>query len=218
MNAKGSRTAVEPLYDPRDVLAMGDYLRQQDAAREQPAYIVWLLCVHGGFRIGDVLQLRVCQVCGKGKFVRDHIEIREEKRGKVVKRGIPAPVKAQLQAYVNRLDWQRVKYQSFVFESHRNQGKPYSYQWMNERIKEAAAVCGINQRVTTHTMRKTFAFHWYKNNKDDRSLFATEKEALQYLSNDILKHGSTAETLRYIGINQELVDRTTAKVVFVPSV
>lgn len=215
MNKKGNKTAVQPLYNADDVRAIGDYLRQQDETRSQPAYMIWLLCVNGGFRVGDVLQLRIAQICGKGKRVAEHIQLREQKRGKVIKRQIPPAAREKLQAYINGLEWQRVKYQSYLFESPRNQGHPYTYAWMNERIKEAAAVCGIAQRVTTHSMRKTFAYHWYINNKGDRKEFATEQEALQYLSADILKHNSVAETLRYIGLNQERIDRTTGKVSFI---
>lgn len=215
MNRKGNRTAVEPLYSADDVHALGDYLKKEDAEREQPAYMIWLLCVNGGFRIGDVLRLRIAAVCGKGKKVKDHITLREEKRNKVINRKLPDEVRKRLQGYVNGLDWEKVKYQTYLFESPRNPGKPYSYVWMNARLKEAAAVCGIEQPVTTHTMRKTFAYHYYINNKDDRGVFATERECLEYLSSDILKHGSVAETLRYIGINQDKIDRTTSKVTFI---
>lgn len=215
MNRKGNKTAVEPLYSADDVHALGDYLKKEDAEREQPAYMIWLLCVNGGFRIGDILKLRIAAVCGKGKKVKEHLLLREEKRDKVIQRKLPDEVRKRLQGYVNGLDWEKVKYQTYLFESPRNPGKPYSYVWMNARLKEAAAVCGIDQPVTTHTMRKTFAYHYYVNNKDDKSVFATERECLEYLSSEILKHGSVAETLRYIGINQDKIDRTTSKVTFI---
>lgn len=215
MNKKGNKTAVEPLYNGDDVAAMGDYLRRGDADRGQPAYMVWLLCVNGGFRVGDMLKLRIGQLCTKGKRVNEYIEIREEKRGKVVRRRIPAQVRQLLQGYVDSLEWTSVKYQSYLFESPRRPGKPYTYQWMNERLQQAAAACGLDQHVTTHTMRKTFAYHYYVNNKDNRAEFATERECLEYLSADILKHSNVAETLRYIGLDQEKIDRTTGRVCFI---
>lgn len=216
MNRKGNRTAVEPLYSVDDVAAMGDYLRRIDQERQQPAYLVWLLCVNGGFRIGDILKLRIGQLCTKGKRVMDYIEIREEKRGKVVRRRIPEQVRRQLQEYVRGLNWRGgVKYQSYLFESSRRPGCAYTFQWMNERLQQAAAACGIDKHVTTHTMRKTFAYHYYVNNKDNRAEFASERECLEYLSHDIMKHRDVAETLRYIGVDQEKIDRTTESICFI---
>lgn len=215
MNSKGSKRAVEPLRNIEDVTAIGAYLKERDAETGQAAYIIWLLCVNGGFRIGDILKLRVFQLCGKGKRIHEYIELREEKRGKAIKRKIPAQVRPILQAYINGLDWKSgIKFQSYLFESARNPGRPYSYQWINDRLKAAAIVCGINQPVTTHTMRKTFAYHYFQTNKNKRDLFSTEKECLDFLSHDILKHGSIAETLRYTGIQQDLIDKTTGNVCF----
>ena len=126
MNKKGSITAVEPIYSAEDVRAMGAYLLEEDKQRQQPAYIIWLLCVNGGFRVGDMLKLKVYQIYGTGKKVKDYIEIREEKRGKVQKRRIAAELKKPLQEYVNGLDWKGgVKYQSYLFASSRKEGKHY---------------------------------------------------------------------------------------------
>lgn len=215
MNKKGNQTAVEPLYNAHDVAAIGDYLRRIDAERGQPVYIIWLLCVNCGLRIGDVLRLRVYQICGTGKRVRRYLELREQKRGKPVKRLLPDDVRRLLQGYVDGLDWTNIKYQSYLFESPRRPGKPWSYQFVNERLKQAAIVCGIDQPITTHTMRKTFAYHYYASNKGDRSQFPTEQACLEFLSKSVLQHSSVSVTERYIGIEQDKIDATTSKVMFI---
>ena len=209
MNKKGSKTAVEPIYNPSDVKAIADQLKREDAARGQPAYVIWVLCVSGGYRIDDVLTLRVAQVCGKNKQVRDQIEIREEKTGKTQKRKVTNEVRGPLQDYINGLDWTKVKYQSYLFESPRRCGKPYTYQWITGRIKDAAAMCGIKQRVTTHSMRKTFAYTFYMKYKDDKRVFASPDDCLNFLSREILKHASKEITMRYIGVDlvQDKIDR-----------
>lgn len=203
MNKKGSKTAVEPIYNPDDVKAIGAYLKEEDERREQPAYLIWLLCLVCGYRIGDVLRLRIGNVLTRGKKIRDYLEFREEKTEKAQKRKILPEVKAELEKYIERKDWKKTKYQSYLFESERVEGKPYTYQWMNERLKDARIACNIEQRITTHTMRKTFAYNFYMAHKDNRERFTDPDACLSYLSKTILKHASVDITRRYIGIEQD---------------
>ena len=212
MNQRGNRTAAEPLRNVEDVRAIGQCLLREDRSRGQPAFIVWVIGVQCGFRIGDILSLRVGHVAGKGKRIRDYIEIREAKRGKVIKRKLPDDVKQILQAYVDGLDWKGgTKYESYLFESPRNPKNHYSRAWMISRLHEAAALCGIEQSVTTHTMRKTFAYHFIENNKAE---FGSEDECIRFLSKEVLRHDSICTTLRYIGVEQDYLDRTTARISF----
>ena len=50
-------------------------------------------------------------------------------------------------------------------------------------------------RIGTHTLRKTFGYHFYKEKKDIA------------LMQSILNHSSPSVTLRYIGINQDIIDK-----------
>lgn len=50
-------------------------------------------------------------------------------------------------------------------------------------------------RIGTHTLRKTFGYHFYKEKKDIALL------------QSILNHSSPSVTLRYIGINQDIIDK-----------
>jgi integrase len=168
-----------------------------------------------GFRIGDALKLRVSQICGTGKKVKNHIEVKEQKTEKVVTRPIPPEIKQALQEYIDSLRWEKggVKFQSYLFESERKPGKHYCKEWVNNRLKIAAAACGIEQRVTTHTMRKTFAYWTYMTHKDNRQEFATERECLEFISASVMRHSSAKVTLRYIGLEQEKVERITGKAI-----
>ena len=58
-----------------------------------------------------------------------------------------------------------------------------------------AKVAGVKIKMGTHTMRKTFGFHFYQQTKD--------VALLQVLFN----HSSPSVTLRYIGINQNILDK-----------
>ena len=63
-------------------------------------------------------------------------------------------------------------------------------------IVNACKQAGILDNIGTHTLRKTFGYHFYKATKDIA--------LLQYIFN----HSSPAITLRYIGINQDLVNES----------
>lgn len=61
-------------------------------------------------------------------------------------------------------------------------------------INDAAKAVGITGHIGTHTLRKTFAYHAYKQGKD---IVQIQK---------LLNHSSPAVTLAYIGITQEEQD------------
>ena len=65
-------------------------------------------------------------------------------------------------------------------------------------ISDAAINIGIDYPVGTHTMRKTFAYHFYKKTKDIATLQL------------ILGHDSPKQTLEYIGITQDMMDYAMA--------
>ncbi len=62
-------------------------------------------------------------------------------------------------------------------------------------LSQAAKTVGIKERIGTHTLRKTFAYHLYNGGTD-----------LALLQN-LLNHSSPSVTLRYIGITQDQMDR-----------
>ena len=207
MNKKGSRTRVKPLKDEALIKAMAAYLKQADAERGQAAYIVWLLCVNGGLRVSDALALRIANICGNGKRVKREIIVTEQKTHK--QRVIPLDdnVRRDLQEYVDGMNWRSgIKYQSYLFPSDRKPGKHYSYQWMNNRIKEAGAVCGIEDNTATHIMRKTFARRWFDLNLPRFNGSVTRCAA--QLQENVLHHSRLAVTLRYIDAETEYARET----------
>lgn len=61
-------------------------------------------------------------------------------------------------------------------------------------LNTAADRAGLNIEIGTHTLRKTFAFHAYKNGTD-LALLQT-----------ILNHSSQRETLVYLCVEQKQID------------
>jgi integrase len=65
-----------------------------------------------------------------------------------------------------------------------------AYKIINATCEEA----GLEERVGTHTLRKTFGYHHYQKYKDIAIL------------QKILNHSSPNITMRYIGVEQDTID------------
>ena len=61
-------------------------------------------------------------------------------------------------------------------------------------INNACFQAGITARIGTHTLRKTFGYHFYNKTKDVALLQC------------IFNHSAPSVTLAYIGINQDIID------------
>lgn len=63
-------------------------------------------------------------------------------------------------------------------------------------INSACEIAGVDYKVGTHTLRKTFGYHHYQKFKDVAVL------------QKIFNHYSPQVTLRYIGIDQDMIDNS----------
>jgi len=145
----------------------------------------WFLLVMGinvGLRIGDLLQLRVRDVRNKS-----HIINTERKTGKRRR----FPINSELREIINQYT-KGMKDGDPLFKSYRtkqNIGRVQAYRILNR----AAAEVGLAE-IGTHTLRKTFGYHFYKKYKDVALL------------QQIFNHSAPSIAMRYIGINQDIID------------
>nr|WP_244917169.1 tyrosine-type recombinase/integrase [Paenibacillus castaneae] len=63
-------------------------------------------------------------------------------------------------------------------------------------ISAVAREVGIQDSIGTHTMRKTFGYHFYQKYKD------------LALLQQILGHSSQSVTMRYIGLTDDMIDQS----------
>ena len=63
-------------------------------------------------------------------------------------------------------------------------------------LKTACQAVGLQEKIGTHTMRKTFGYHHYNKFKDVAML------------QKIFNHSNPNITLRYIGIEQDQIDES----------
>jgi integrase len=175
---------VEPIRDKEKIEEMKDLLKRE-------SYRDWFLFVFGinsGLRIGDILPLRV-------KDIRDktHITIREKKTGKEKRFKINDSLREHINQYIKPMDDEEYLFPSKKTKKHIGRVQAYRI------LSDAARKIGIDGDIGTHTLRKTFGYHFYKKTKDIALL------------QEIFNHSAPSVTLKYIGINQDIMDNAIDK-------
>lgn len=178
---KGGDTVniVDPIRDKDDIQAMKEYLREWNERN----YLLFLFGINSGLRVGDILRIRVKDVQGW------HIKIKEQKTGKHKQIKMTKTLKKEVREYIKDMP---LHY--YLFQSRIGKNKPLDRRTVDWILKTAAIECGI-ENIGTHSMRKTFGYHYYKKYKDVAMLM------------DLFNHSSPAITLRYIGIRQDQRDK-----------
>jgi len=170
---------VEPIRDIETINLVKRILKK-NGTRD---YLLFLLGINSGLRISDILKLKVKDVLNK-----NHIEIQEQKTGKTKRFPITKSFKNELEEYLIGKNPE-----DFLFCSKKGD-KAISRIQAYRVINNACFQAGIEYRIGTHTLRKTFGYHFYQKNKDVALL------------QSILNHSAPSVTLRYIGINQDIID------------
>ncbi|CAG5972382.1 prophage LambdaSa2, site-specific recombinase phage integrase family protein [Streptococcus pneumoniae] len=107
---------VEPLRDKDDIQAMKDYL----SSWNEKYYMLFLLGINTGFRVGDILKLKVKDVQGW------HIKVREQKTGKYKSIKMTRPLKNELREFVKDKELHEYLFQSRVRKNKRSAIRRYT--------------------------------------------------------------------------------------------
>ncbi|WP_459907135.1 site-specific integrase [Desulfotomaculum defluvii] len=176
---------MQPIRDKKKIEAMKKILK----AGSLRDYALFTLGINSGLRISDLLKLKVSDVL-EGKKIRDRIIIREQKTGKAKDFPLGKTAKKSLEEHL--ASWTHQP-EDFLFRSRKGKGALTRQQAYNI-INNAAHAVGIQENIGTHTLRKTFGYHAYKQGTD---LTLIQK---------LLNHSAPSVTLRYIGITQDQLD------------
>lgn len=140
--------------------------------------LLFTMGINTGLRVSDLLSLKVGDVKGKGEYLL------REKKTKKNKRILLHAVRKDIEdhTFLKTDD-------EYLFASRKGEG-PISRVQAYRILNKAAHDVGLKE-IGTHTLRKTFGYHFYRANHN--------VAMLQQLFN----HSSPAITLRYIGITQD---------------
>jgi integrase len=184
---------VQPIRDKKKIEAMKKILSASNNGKRD--VLMFTMGINSALRISDILLLKISDVLDKKGKPKSFVELREGKTEKSKRFPIAVNVQKAIIEYLQGYDGD---YDRPLFSSRKSnaQGrhKAISRQQAYEIINNAADVVSINEKIGTHTLRKTFAYHAYKAGSDIS------------LIQQLLNHSSQKETLRYIGITQDQMD------------
>lgn len=173
-------TTVEPIRDLEHIKRLKKFFKKNNP-RDLVMFTMGINC---GLRISDIVALNIADVKDK-KYIR----IMEKKTGKQKSFPINSKLKTMLKKYIKGKKEDEALFKS-RFENRMDRFSAYRI------IKSACKDIGLEEKVGTHTMRKTFGYHHYKKYKDVAML------------QKIFNHSSPQITLRYIGIEQDEIDKS----------
>jgi integrase len=172
---------VQPIRDKEAIEAMKNELMKLGYKN----YLMFIVGINTGLRISDILALKVIDLKDK-----THINITEKKTKKVKRFLINSMLKAEIDKYINGM-----ADNEYMFQSRKGKNKPISRVQAYRILNVASGKVGLEE-IGTHTLRKTFGYWHYKQNKDVALL------------QDIFNHSAPSVTLRYIGINEDIKDKS----------
>lgn len=176
---------VEPIRDPETVRDIADYLGDIN----EKYRVMFYVGVYSGLRISDILELRIRDVKDKTS-----VTVRERKTGKEKIFPINPALAKILKPYCEgKGPW------DFLVPSEQRRGSGHiERRWAWKVMHEAGKKFGMDH-LGTHTLRKTFGYHFYMQTKD------------VVLLQKILNHNHPSETLRYIGIERDTMIKAMSK-------
>ncbi|HDR7607674.1 tyrosine-type recombinase/integrase [Bacillus mycoides] len=167
---------VQPIRSKEQIADMKWALKRHCSERD---YILFLLGLNTGLRVGDLLKLKVSDVRKK------KVVIREGKTKKARQLNL-SNIYDEIQEYIRTVD------SEWLYPS-RKGDKAITTTQAYRQLQKAADMAGLDS-VGTHTMRKSFGYWFYKQTKDVAKL------------QNILNHSHPQITLTYIGITAEEIE------------
>lgn len=196
--------AAEPIKKLDDIFAISEYLIGKGRYRDNMLFIVG---INFGLRASDLRILRFSNLINDNFTFKDNFPVYEKKTRNTRKRKqnryitINYAVIEAVTLYLQNTP--NVSLSDYMFRSISNRGgnqnNPLSIQSIDRILKGFAKDLGLNVKMSTHTLRKTFCYHqMVMSNNDSRKLLLLQK---------MLNHSSPAQTLDYIGITSEEIEQ-----------
>ncbi len=183
---------VEPIRDLKKLAKMKKLLKKENKIKE---FTLFEIGLKTGLPISDILNLRWINLFDEieeNPTIRKFVTITEKKTGKTKKFRFSKNVQESI---IRLLEKDNPQITDFLFRSESNnvagENIPWTRQYVWQFLNDYGYRSGIKEKIGTHTLRKTFGYHAYKNGVDLSLLMK------------IFNHSSQAVTLRYIGITQD---------------
>jgi len=198
---------AEPIKSLKEIRSISEYLVKNERYRDN---MLFILGINFGLRVSDLLQLRFFMLIDENFAFRSSFPILEKKTSKTRKTPKNRYVTindAVVDAVTLYLQHNECKMDDYLFRSvsrnGSNKNRPMDRSSVDRLLKSIAKELNLTEKVSTHTLRKTFGYHqMVMSGNDPRKLLLLQK---------IFGHSSAAQTLDYIGITQEEIAEAYAQ-------
>lgn len=198
----------EPIKSMDDILRISKYLVDNKRFRDNLLFIVG---INFGLRVSDLRMLRFSNLINDNMTFKDSFPVFEQKTRNTRKHKrnryitINSAVRDAVIKYLENTP--DVCLSDYMFRSESNHGgsnnEPIHRNSVDRVLKGLANNLDLNIKMSTHTLRKTFAYHqMVMSNNDPRKLLLLQK---------MMGHSSAAQTLDYIGITGEEIEEAYKK-------
>ena len=175
---------VKPIKDEAKLSLIQEELEKETDPRGERMFLLFMVGLHTGLRISDLVRLKVKHVSG------DEIRLVEKKTGKKTVIPLDAVIRPIIQDRTRGM-----KQEEWLFPSRERQGngdvKPITTRQAYNDMQIIARRFKLGDAIGCHTLRKTFGYWHYKNNGNLAML------------RDWFNHTDDSVTLRYIGMDDE---------------
>lgn len=175
---------VQPIKDPVKLRLIQEELARRTDKHGERMFLLFELGIHTGLRISDLVRLRKCHVCG------EWLEMVEKKTQKVTRIPLNVTIRTIIQDRCRDMTDNQLLFPSQMRLGDGTQ-HPITTRCAYDDMRKIADLFRLEGRIGCHTLRKTFGYWHYKQNKD--------LEMLRQWFN----HSSQAVTLRYICMDEE---------------
>lgn len=181
----------EKIIEMREVLknGMNTYHKKNTPIENMRNELLFVLGINTGLRISDIIKLRFVDLMQDCKTIKNRIVINEQKTSKNKDLVLNTKITELLLSYYNKYNFVLDDY-IFCSTKKGSSNKSISRQQAYNILNKASYKVGLDD-IGTHTLRKTFGYHAFKN--------GTSLELLMY----ILNHSKPEITLSYIGITED---------------
>ena len=183
---KGSRITVDPIRRLKDIRSISQLL--SDKPRD---YLLFVMGINNGLRIGDLLKLKVSQV--QNVKVGDIIKIKESK---TKKDNVLVINKTLHKALKNYFENTNLNSDDYLFKSRKGNG-PLAVSSVNKMMKKWTGAINLKGNYGTHSLRKTWGYIQRTDHGVGFEIIAKR-----------FNHSSPAITMRYLGIEDKEVHNT----------
>lgn len=179
---------VEALKDVSQINAMKKYLKKHS----ERDYVLFVFGINTGLKITEMLDIKVKDILAKEKCMKDFFTLLHDETKNTKEIFLNPKVSKALLHYIQE---SQLTPEDYLFKSSKT-AKPITRQQAYRIIHQAAEAVGIQGKIGTNSMRKTFGYHAYK------------KGVAISLLQKYFHHASRSETLKYIGISKDEIIKT----------